>query len=76
MSYIYTRRREPKSIFYTSLLPKSERQETILWRIGGALVAQGGPGTFERYLRITIVVGIWLVKIHKIQFKDSFTRDK
>ena len=51
MSYIYTRRREPKSIFYTSLLPNSERQEGVLWLICGALVAQGGPGTFGRYLR-------------------------
>ena len=51
MSYIYTRRREPKSIFNTSLLPNLERQEGVLWLIGGALVAQGGPGTFERYLR-------------------------
>ena len=40
--YLHSRRREPKSIFYTSLLPNSERQEIVLWLIGGASVAQGG----------------------------------
>ena len=36
--YLYSRRREQKSIFHTSLLPNSERQERNWWLISGALV--------------------------------------
>ena len=49
MSSIYTsRHKEPKSIFYPSLLPNLERQELITWRFSSVLVAQGGSVTFER----------------------------
>jgi hypothetical protein len=49
--YLLSRRRKPKSIFYTNPLSKLERQESgfvaYWWRICGA----GGAGTFGRCLR-------------------------
>ena len=56
MSYIYTivvESQNLSSISASFLIWNAKK--AFLWRIGGALVAQGGPGTFNRCLRIMVI---------------------
>jgi len=68
--FIYTSYcREPKSSFYSSLLPNLERQDLVTWRFGGVLVAQGGSVTFDRCLRIVFVLVFFFLNT-EVRFKS------